>query len=108
MDLWIRSQDRMNLVKVNQINVNYQNNKQIIANYIPDFVGTQGEYYEMLGSYKTKERALEVLDEIESFIENNYLSIDDIPSHDNVPFPGYYQTYFTTKTRKKVFQMPKE
>lgn len=68
MDLWIRSQDRMNLVKVNQINVNYQNNKQIIANYIPDFVGTQGEYYEMLGSYKTKERALEVLGEIEKKI----------------------------------------
>lgn len=65
MNLWIRSQDRMNLVKVNQININYLNSKQIIANYIPDFVGTQGEYYEMLGDYESKERALEVLDEIQ-------------------------------------------
>ena len=68
MELWIRSQDKMNLVKVNQININYQNNNQIIANYIPDFVGTQGEYYEYLGTYKSKERAIEVLDEIEERI----------------------------------------
>ena len=65
MELWIRSQDKMNLVKVNQVNVDYQNSKRIIANYIPDFVGTQGEYYEMLGDYESKERALEVLDEIQ-------------------------------------------
>ena len=69
MELWIRSQDKMNLVKVNQININYQNNNQIIANYIPDFVGTQGEYYEYLGTYKTKERAIEVLDEIQSLLQ---------------------------------------
>lgn len=48
MDLYIRTQDKMNLVKVNQVCVNYQNNNQIIANYIPDFIGTQGEYYEAL------------------------------------------------------------
>ena len=35
MELWIRTQDRMNLVKINQVSLNYQNNKQIIANYIP-------------------------------------------------------------------------
>lgn len=68
MNLWIRSQDKMNLVKVNQININYQNNNQIIANYIPDFVGTQGEYYDLLGEYKTKERALEILNEIQNIL----------------------------------------
>ena len=66
MDLWIRSQDKMNLVKVNQINVNYQDKRQIIANYIPDFIGNQGDYYDILGSYSSKERALEVLDEIQN------------------------------------------
>ena len=69
MELWIRSQDRMNLVKVRQISLNYQNNKQIIANYIPDFYPNSGEYYELLGTYKTKERAIEVLDEIEKLIK---------------------------------------
>lgn len=77
MDLWIRSQDKMNLVKVNQVNVNYTNNMQIIANYIPDFIGKEGEYYELLGTYKTKERSLEVLDEIQSAIEHNGVAYYD-------------------------------
>lgn len=68
MELWIRSQDKMNLVKVRQASVNYQNNKQIIANYIPELYENSGEYYELLGTYKTKERTIEVLDEIQNYI----------------------------------------
>ena len=68
MNLWIRSQDKMNLVKVRQISVNYQDNKQIIANYMPELYENSGEYYEILGTYKTKERAIEVLDEIRNYI----------------------------------------
>lgn len=103
MNLWIRSQDRMNLVKVNQISINYSNSKRIIANYIPDFVGTQGEYYEILGDYESKERALEVLDEIQSFIENNYEV--DIPScSGNMIANGR----IVLKTRRIVYEMPKE
>ena len=64
----MRSQDKMNLVKVRQINVNYQDNKQIIANYMPELYENSGEYYEFLGTYKTKERAIEVLDEIQNYI----------------------------------------
>lgn len=61
----------------------------------------------ILGIYKTKQRALEVLDEIQSFLENNYVSIDDMPSHSNSPYPGYYPTHTSTMYRK-VFKMPKE
>lgn len=61
-----------------------------------------------LGVYKTEQRALEVLDEIQSFLENNYISIDDMPSHSNSPYPGYYPTHISTTYRKKVFKMPKE
>ena len=68
MELWVRSQDKMNLVQIKQININYQNNKQVIANYIPETYENSGEYYELLGTYKTKERALEVLDEIDERI----------------------------------------
>ena len=71
MELWIRSQDKMNLVKIRQISLNYQNNKQIIANYIPDFYPNSGEYYEFLGTYKTKERAIEILDEIQDRMLNS-------------------------------------
>ena len=69
MELWIRSQDKMNLVKVRQISVNYEDNKQIIANYMPELYENSGEYYEILGTYKTKERAIEVLDEIQSLLQ---------------------------------------
>lgn len=68
MELWIRSQDKKNLVKIRQISLNYQNNKQIIANYMPELYENSGGYYELLGTYKTKERALEVLDEIQNKI----------------------------------------
>lgn len=73
MDLWIRSQDRMNLVKVRQVSLNYQNKKQIIANHTPDLYENSGEYYEFLGTYKTKERAIEVLDEIQDLLQNAYV-----------------------------------
>ena len=59
----------MNLVKVRQISVNYQDNKQIIANYMPELYENSGEYYEILGTYKTKERAIEILDEIQSLLQ---------------------------------------
>ena len=73
MNLWVRSQDKTNLVKIRQISLNYQNNKQIIANYIPDFYPNSGEYYEFLGTYKIKERAIEVLDEIQDLLQNAYV-----------------------------------
>ena len=85
MELWIRSQDKMNLVKVRQIGVNYQDNKQIIANYTPELYENSGEYYEILGTYKTKERAIEILDEIQNYIL--------LPNTDNSAY---------------VYKMPKE
>lgn len=99
--MWIRSQDKMNLIEVQGFQVCYIKNED-------------EEYWEIytigtsLGTYKSKERAIEVLDEIEAFIENNYISIDDMPSHNNSPYPNYCPTHFTTTTRKKVFKMPKE
>ena len=71
MELWVRSQDKMNLVKIRQISLNYSNKKQIIANYMPELYENSGEYYEILGTYKTKERAIEVLDEIQAYLMSN-------------------------------------
>ena len=69
MELWVRSQDKMNLVKIRQISLNYQNNKQVIANYEPEQYENSSCFYELLGTYKTIERALEVLDEIQELIK---------------------------------------
>lgn len=61
MDLWVRSQDKRILQKVNNIflDANYENKRVSIYD---------GDNVE-LGTYKTKERALEVLNEIEKLIK---------------------------------------
>ena len=94
MDLWIRSQDKMNLVKIKQINVNYRDSRQIIANYMPEMYENAGEYYELLGTYETKERALEVLDEIQKTIETHIL--------------GQVSTEWNTWYKGTVYEMPQE
>ena len=60
MELWIRSQDKRILQKVNNIylDANYEDKR--ISTYDGDNVE--------LGTYKTKERALEVLDEIQEYM----------------------------------------
>lgn len=57
MELWIRSQDKEILLKVNEL--------EIEANMIIAFDNNK---YQCLGTYKTKERALEVLDEIQNIL----------------------------------------
>lgn len=84
MELWIRSQDKMNLVKINQISINYVNKTQIIANCLPEYYENSGNYYELLGIYKTKERALEVLDEIQEYITPTLSLLDDTLSEKQI------------------------
>lgn len=90
MELWIRSQDRRVLVKVDNIflNANYEN-KMICCN-------DNGETVD-LGHYETKERALEVLDEIQEKLMirkvNETSGIEYILCQDLVPI---------------IYEMPKE
>ena len=60
MELWVRSQDRRILQKVDNIflDANYENKR--ISTYDGDSIE--------LGTYKTKERALQVLNEIQNKI----------------------------------------
>lgn len=97
--LWVRSQDRMNLIKVNQIGINYHNNKQIIGNYQPELFENSGEYYEELGNYSSKERAIEVLDEIQNFIEKQGTSdaqTNEVGAITNIKYYG------------RVYEMPQK
>ena len=86
MELWIRSQDKHSLVKVDNLYI-------IVGNFICYYVEKGKEvpntYYRPageLGRYTTKERALEVLDEIQHIIMEKELAD--------------YKTY--------VYEMPKE
>lgn len=100
--MWIRSQDKLCLTKNDAMVIvdNHKNNKKVWS-----LINVGGFQYN-LGTYNSKERALEVLDEIQAYLENNYLSINDMPQHNNglianglILFPNNKQT---------VYQMPKE
>lgn len=71
MELWIRSQDKEQLRKI--VDIKYQ--KGILEDKnIEVIIGTtQYDEWEVLGQYKSKERALEVLDEIEKLILTRFI-----------------------------------
>ena len=66
MELWIRSQNKDRLLKVNAIIIASFNDLIAIHGYIDN--GNQV----WLGNYKSKERALEVLDEIQKSLSSNF------------------------------------
>lgn len=65
MNLWIRSQDKKKLVNINAVNI--LEFEALIA--IHGYINSETHFW--LGNYKTKERALEVLDEIQRTIAKN-------------------------------------
>lgn len=70
MELWVRSQDKRILQKIDNIflDANYENKR--ICTF-------DGDINVNLGEYKTKERALEVLDEIQTYINSDiYWNLD--------------------------------
>ena len=60
MELWIRSQDKERLFKINGIYLESEKDKHYIMGFSDDYC--------WVGHYKTKERALEVLDEIQEIL----------------------------------------
>lgn len=63
MDLWIRSQNREKLIKVNNICLGYAEKLNMY------YLGVFYDDLHMLGKYKTKERAMEILDEIQGILK---------------------------------------
>lgn len=105
MDLWIRSQDRECLLKTDIVVLEEKEEKKeywIYAGherYEPDYV---------FGVYHTKERALEVLNEIENTIYINKLFIADISAFQKVlENEGYTEEEISKALRTiSVYQMP--
>ena len=71
MELWVRSQDKEQLRKI--VDIKYQKGTFENENIEVIIGTTQYDEWEVLGQYKTKERALEVLDDISSKIKNRYI-----------------------------------
>ena len=87
MELWVRSQDKKCLIKTNLIE--YETGAMLKG--ATDIDGN----YHILGKYKTKERALEVLDEIQELFEPTTITLD-----------GKYME--TRQLDAFVYEMPKE
>ncbi len=72
MELWIRSQDKETLLQVYNIHLNYEDNDNMFW-----LSNNDGRQYTTLGTYKTKERTLEVLDEIQDeLIGSNFMPME--------------------------------
>lgn len=72
MELWIKTQTKIGLFKVDNIYIDER-----------DFGNDDIEYYIQtnmteLGKYKTKEKALEVLDEIQSLLKQQFIVKSDM------------------------------
>jgi hypothetical protein len=65
MELWVRSQDKEHLIKTTDIDLSCDDKSIILINN-----------YEM-AKYETKERALEVMDAIQTLIEEYYDCLDN-------------------------------
>ncbi len=65
MNLWIRSQNKKELIPNPKLGIDQCENRY----YIVDRYNFENAF--ILGEYKSKERALEVLDEIENYLINS-------------------------------------
>lgn len=105
MELWIRSQDREDLVKVNSLWIMdnqiwmevpfYENHKKLGL--------TVSGHNHKLAEYKTKERALEVLDEIQSKLTPNFKINGSYQEMDLT-----VKAYLLNTQYGVIYEMPKE
>lgn len=91
MELWVRSQDKNVLINTRRIDVDDNN----------IFCWDEGKYADevYMGTYKSKERALEVLDEVQEYIEKQ--GQDYLLTNENGIITGQKHYGF-------VYQMPEE
>lgn len=116
MNLWIRSQDKEDLIKVDNLGLAYLGK----YNFVDKIGDIHREEYHIcqfeenchttLGYYKTKERAIEVLDEIQNILKPQLIIKDSgkiIGSfEDTIVREG--ATYELKELSTYVYQMPKE
>ena len=90
MELWIRSQDRMKLFRgIDFRGIVEQEGCSIIDN-TDDYI---------IGTYKSIERALEVLDEIQDILDCGFKQ---------KKFDSVGNEYYFEKVDKKVYEMPED
>ena len=71
--MWVRTQDKETLVKADKLYIDKNNNK-----YTINFDSCTDRWY-ILGTYKSKERAIEVLDDIQHYLDENWSETFETP-----------------------------
>ena len=109
MELWVRSQDKELLMKTPELRYKQKGNVHSLLAY-----DTSGGY-RILGVYKSKERAIEVLDEIQNILKPKYIlntsSIKpdgDFYEENGVIFQKYNANARIQELSTFVYQMPAE
>lgn len=112
MELWIRSQDREKLLKCNNIAItnNIVDKIDIIKFEGYKIVGyfDKNTEYENLGTYKTKERALEVLDEIQNLLRPIYKITNEFKKSELTGIYKYVENQEYIPIQSRVYKMPEK
>ena len=103
MDLWIRNRDKTILQKVDNLLISDGMNEKKTFNIYTNNINVQN----VLGEYATKERALEVLDEIQSLLQpKGMIKFDSILSKKDIKeFKSSIEPLYNIPV---VYEMPKE
>ena len=105
IELWVRSQNKKRLMKVEMVEIDKQKDGGAII-YSHEYI---------LGEYKTKERAMEVLDEIQKILKPKYI-IDtssikpdgDFYEENGIIMQKYNANARIEEITNNVYEMPKE
>ena len=108
MELWVRSQDKESLLMIKKMfyHCTCDEVERLGEHYIGNKEWVGDKDYTLLGKYKTKERALEVLDEIQGIIIAKYIS--------DINFKAAFSRIENEKSAEyllnqmAVYEMPKE
>ncbi len=106
MELWIRSQDGKTLMKVDRLDIDYSSGLYSIKS---------NGFSTLLANYKSEERAIEVLNEIQNILKPKYIldtsSIkpdEDFYEENGVIFQKYNANARIEELSTFVYQIPKE
>lgn len=99
MELWIRSQDKTIFQKVDNLLISDGDNAEGTFNIYTNSLPAQN----VLGRYKTKERALEVLDEIQ-----NKLTLDCNINGNYQEMDLQIKARLVESQYEAIYEMPKE
>ena len=110
MNLWVRNQDKTILQKVDNLLISDGDNAGRTFNIYTNSLPAQN----VLGRYKTKERAIEVLDEIQNILKPKYILDSSSIRHDDswvengIIMQKYNANVEIKELSTFVYQMPAE